>query len=98
MRVSEIVFFFLRVLIRLLYRVEVRGTLQSCERMLIIANHESFLDAALLAAFLPVRPTYLVHTTIARHWYFRLVLHLVRHVVVDTTKPMAIKTLLTLVD
>jgi acyl-[acyl-carrier-protein]-phospholipid O-acyltransferase/long-chain-fatty-acid--[acyl-carrier-protein] ligase len=89
---------FLRFTLRALFRVEVRGTLAPRDRMLIVANHESFIDGALLAAFLPVRPTFLVHTTIAEKWYFRLMLRCVRHAVADTRKPIAIKTLLALVQ
>jgi hypothetical protein len=39
------------------------------ERTLIVANHESFLDGLLLALFLPVDATFVVHTEIARNPY-----------------------------
>jgi acyl-[acyl-carrier-protein]-phospholipid O-acyltransferase/long-chain-fatty-acid--[acyl-carrier-protein] ligase len=87
-----------RFVLRLLYRVEVRGQWTPGSRTLIIANHESFLDAILLGAFLPVHPTWLIHTTIAAKWYIRWPLRLVPHAVADTTKPMAMKALLNLVE
>jgi acyl-[acyl-carrier-protein]-phospholipid O-acyltransferase / long-chain-fatty-acid--[acyl-carrier-protein] ligase len=87
-----------RVVFRLLYRVEVRGELRLSDRTLIVANHQSFLDGILLGAFLPFWPTYLVHTSIAAKWYFRLPLRLIPHAVADTTKPMAVKTLAGLVE
>jgi acyl-[acyl-carrier-protein]-phospholipid O-acyltransferase/long-chain-fatty-acid--[acyl-carrier-protein] ligase len=87
-----------RVLLRLFYRVEVRGEFQRAGRMLLIANHESFLDPMLLWAFLPVTPTYLVHTTIARRWYFKPFVAAVDHAIIDTTKPMAIKAMIAIVE
>ena len=87
-----------RVVFRILYRVEVCGQIEDHDRTLIVANHQSFLDAVMLGAFLPVWPMYLVHTTIAERWYFKLGLRLVPHVVTDTSKPMAMKTLLALVE
>lgn len=87
-------------LLRLLYRVEVRGTMQPHERMLVIVNHQSFIDGILLGAFLPLWPTYLIHTTIANNWFFKLPLRLVgvRHAIADTSKPLAMKTLISLVE
>lgn len=87
-----------RALVRLLYRVEVRGAIGSAERMLIVANHQSFLDGLLLGLFLPVSPTYLIHSTIADKWYFRFALRAVRYRVVDTTKPIALKTMVQIVE
>lgn len=87
-----------RLALRLFYRVAVHGELPRAERMLIIANHESFLDAVLLWAFLPVSPTYLVHSTIASKWYFRFFLSAVRYAVIDTTKPIALKAMVALVE
>ena len=57
----------LRVLLRLLFRLSITGDRTSFhnERTLIVANHESFLDGLLLALFLPVRATFVVHTEVA---------------------------------
>ena len=95
---GEIVAFTARLLLRIFFRTEVRGSIPALDRMLIISNHQSFLDGVLLGAFLPISPTYLVHSTIARLWYFKLPQSFIRHVVVDTEKPMAIKTLVQLVE
>ena len=56
----------------MLFRVTVRGELPKSGKLLIIANHTSFLDGILLGAFLPIEPTWLVNTTIAKLWYFKL--------------------------
>lgn len=66
--------------------------------MLIISNHQSFLDGVLIWAFLPLAPTYLIHSTIASRWHFKLLFNFVRHKVVDTTNPLAIKALVNIVE
>jgi acyl-[acyl-carrier-protein]-phospholipid O-acyltransferase/long-chain-fatty-acid--[acyl-carrier-protein] ligase len=85
-----------RWVLRLIYKVEVRGEenyAKAGERRVIIANHTSFLDAVLLTAFLPERPTFAIHTEIARRWWVRPFLWAVDVHPLDTTKPMAIKIL-----
>lgn len=54
----------LRVLFTLLFRVRVRGGWQALqqERVLVVANHESFLDGMLLGVFMPGNPVFVVHT------------------------------------
>ena len=52
-------------LLRLLYRVELRGIenyAAAGERVVIVANHVSFLDAVLIACFLPGRPTFAINS------------------------------------
>ncbi len=53
----------LRLLCRILFRIEVHGDPSVLEnpRTLVIANHESFLDGPLLALFLPLESTFVVH-------------------------------------
>ena len=61
-------------LLRLLYRVEVRGLenyAKAGDRAVVVVNHVSFLDGILLGAFLPGRPTFPVNTYIARRWWVR---------------------------
>ncbi len=87
-----------RVVFRLLFRVTVRGDLHKHERLLIVANHASFLDGILLGAFLPIKPTYLIHTLIAKLWYFRIGLQFIPHLVVDSTSPLAMKAVIRLLE
>lgn len=86
----------LRTLARLLFRVQVEGDLTALQqdRLLIVANHESFLDGILLGLFLPVDPVFVVHTTIAQNPLFRHVLSLSDYLTVDPASPMAIKKVL----
>ena len=95
---GEIVAFTARMLLRLFFRAKCIGTLPKCDRMLIICNHQSFLDGVVIGAFLPLSPTYLIHTSIANKWFFKLPLKFLRHKVVDTTNPLAIKALVGLVE
>lgn len=90
----------LRSTARLVFRLRVQGdtSVFRAERLLIIANHESFLDGLLLGLFLPVNPVFVVHTGIARLWYFRLILSLADYLVVDPTSPMAMKKVIKLVE
>lgn len=90
----------LRVLARLLFRVRVLGDKGdfNVERLLIVANHESFLDGLLLGLFLPVDPVFVVHTGIVANPWFRLILRGVDHLAVDPTNPMAMKRVVRLIE
>ena len=90
----------LKWLARLLFRVRLEGDLNqfSQKRLLIVANHESFLDGLLLGLFLPVDPVFVVHTGVAAHWFFRRVLALADYLTVDPANPMAMKKILKLVE
>jgi acyl-[acyl-carrier-protein]-phospholipid O-acyltransferase/long-chain-fatty-acid--[acyl-carrier-protein] ligase len=82
---------------KLLYRVEVIGIenyYAAGKRIVIIANHTSYLDAALLAAFLPDTLTFAVNTQVSRIWWVKPFLWLTDAFPIDQTKPMAIKSLI----
>jgi acyl-[acyl-carrier-protein]-phospholipid O-acyltransferase/long-chain-fatty-acid--[acyl-carrier-protein] ligase len=85
-----------RAVLRLLYRVEVSGgenMPRPGERAVVVVNHVSFLDALLLAAFLPGKPTFAIHTRIARAWWVRPFLGLFEAFPVDPTNPMSAKAM-----
>lgn len=90
----------LRLLFRVLFRVEVHGNshLQETGKVLVIANHESFLDGLLIGLFLPIRATYLVHTSILANPVFRFLLSRVPHLAVDPTSPLAMKKIIKLLE
>ncbi|HUK10438.1 MAG TPA: acyl-[ACP]--phospholipid O-acyltransferase [Stellaceae bacterium] len=91
----------LSVLLRLLYRVEVKGlenVAKAGPRVVIVANHLSFIDGALLATFLPGRPAFAIHTTQARNWWVRPFLGLVDAIPIDPMKPLATKSLIRAVE
>lgn len=87
----------LTFLLRLLFRVEVRGLehyKNAGERLLIISNHQSFLDPLLLAVFLPDKPAFAMNVFQAQKWYFRWVRLFVTVYTLDPLKPMSMKHLI----
>ncbi len=83
--------------LRLIYRVRVEGIenyAKAGERVLIVANHTSLLDAALIASFLPDRVTFAINTFISRRFWVRPLLSLVDTLTVDPTNPFAAKALI----
>lgn len=87
----------LRWLLQKLYAVEVHGLEYfeaAGDRILIVANHTSFLDAALLAVFLPDRLTFAVNTYIAQAWWVKPLLSLVEFFPMDPTNPLSTKSLI----
>ena len=87
---------FIRIVLRLLYRVEVSGIEnmpKPGERAVVVVNHLSFLDGALLGAFLPGKPTFAINTQIARSLWVRPFLKLFEAFPVDPTNPMAAKAM-----
>jgi acyl-[acyl-carrier-protein]-phospholipid O-acyltransferase/long-chain-fatty-acid--[acyl-carrier-protein] ligase len=90
----------LRAVLRPLFRVRLTGDASQLtnERTLIVANHESFLDGALLGAFLPVNAVFVVHAQVLSKWYFRWMLRFVPHLAVDSTSPLSMKLICRLVE
>lgn len=90
----------LRLVLRLLFRVEVRGSWPDPlpEKLLIIANHESFLDGMLLALFLPINPVFVLHTWVAQSRIYGYIIRFVDYLAVDPTSPMAIKQVVRLIE
>jgi acyl-[acyl-carrier-protein]-phospholipid O-acyltransferase/long-chain-fatty-acid--[acyl-carrier-protein] ligase len=90
----------LKVALKVLFRVRVTGLEKNLDarRLLIIANHESFIDGLLIGLFLPYDPVFVVYTGVTRFWFFRQVLKLADYLTVDPANPLAIKKVLKLVE
>jgi acyl-[acyl-carrier-protein]-phospholipid O-acyltransferase/long-chain-fatty-acid--[acyl-carrier-protein] ligase len=100
-RISEsLLYTVTRFVLRHVFRVQVRGLehYPATGRRLVIANHASWLDAALLAVFLPDQPVFAVDTRIARLRWVKPFLKLVTAHPVDPVQPMLLKTLCTCVE
>ena len=90
----------LRAICKVLFRVEVRGleNVPTEDGLLIVANHESFLDGLLLGLFLPKAATFVVHTSVLKKWSFRQALRLTPHLPVDPSSPLAMKKVIKLLE
>ncbi|NGZ25701.1 MAG: acyl-[ACP]--phospholipid O-acyltransferase [Magnetococcales bacterium] len=83
-------------LFRTLYRVEVHGWEnyhKVGDKAVMVANHLSFLDAALLATFLPDKPIFAINTHIAQQWWIKPFLQVVEAFPLDPTNPYAVRNL-----
>jgi acyl-[acyl-carrier-protein]-phospholipid O-acyltransferase / long-chain-fatty-acid--[acyl-carrier-protein] ligase len=91
----------LRNVLRLAYGVRVTGLehyAAAGSRVLIVANHTSFLDAALLAVFLPDRLTFAINTEISKRWWIQPLLKIVDAFPLDPTNPYSLKSLIRYIE
>ncbi len=87
----------LKRLLTKLYKIEIKGLenyQKAGNRVLIVANHQSFLDAILLAVFLPEKPMFAINTFIAKQWWMKPFLALADTYALNPTNPMATKSLI----
>ena len=96
----RIIALFIKFICKLLFRVKVNGleNIPADNRLLIVANHESFLDGLLLGLFIPKRATFVAHTSVLKNFWFRQFLRLTPHVGVDPSSPYAMKKVIRLLD
>lgn len=88
---------FVNWILKALYKVKVNGMdnyYEAGDKVLIIANHTSYLDVVLLSAFLPQRFTYVINTDVASKWWIKPFLALVDAFPVDPTNPMTTKSII----
>jgi acyl-[acyl-carrier-protein]-phospholipid O-acyltransferase/long-chain-fatty-acid--[acyl-carrier-protein] ligase len=93
----EVCRWLMRALLRVVYRVHVIGLENYAlagRRVLVVANHTSFLDAVLLAVFLPDRLTFAINTGVSKRWWIRPLLVVVEAFPLDPTNPYSIKALI----
>ncbi|MGR8998019.1 MAG: AMP-binding protein [Gammaproteobacteria bacterium] len=87
----------LRWLLILLYKVDITGLdnyEKAGKRVLIIANHTSFLDPLLLGVFLPDDITFAINTQVSQRWWLKPFLGLSRVFPMDPTHPLSLKDLI----
>ena len=87
-----------RLILKVCYRVEVRGMANyyaAGGRVLILPNHTSLLDAALVALFLPQEPIFAINLYVAKLWtWVQPFLKLIRTWPIDPASPFALKGLI----
>jgi acyl-[acyl-carrier-protein]-phospholipid O-acyltransferase / long-chain-fatty-acid--[acyl-carrier-protein] ligase len=90
----------LRFISKILFRVQIRGleNVPADNGILIVANHESFLDGLLLGLYIPKHATFVVHTTVLKNWWYRQFLRLTPHLAVDPSSPYAMKKVIKLLE
>ena len=87
-----------RWLLTVFFRVRLIGMdnyLLAGDRVLIVANHTSYLDPLLLWAFLPDEVTFAINTEVAQKWWARPALRFARVFAMDPQQPLSIKSLTT---
>ena len=91
---------FIKFICKLLFRVRVNGleNIPAQNGLLIVANHESFLDGLLLGLFIPKRATFVAHTNVLKNFWFRQFLRLTPHLGVDPASPYAMKKVIRLLE
>lgn len=87
----------MQVIFKVLYKVEVKG-LENYEkagkRVVIVGNHVSFLDAPILAAFLPGRPMFAVNSFVAEWFWVRPFLKMIDAFPLNPANPFSLKSLI----
>lgn len=87
----------LQWLFHTLFRLEIKGLehyQQAGDKVLITANHLSFLDAILLSVCFPERLCFAINTNIARKWWVRPFLFLADTIPADPTNPLSMRQLI----
>jgi acyl-[acyl-carrier-protein]-phospholipid O-acyltransferase/long-chain-fatty-acid--[acyl-carrier-protein] ligase len=99
MRRTKLLKLTLHLLLRLGYRYEVKGIehaaiIKPGAKVLVVVNHVSFLDGALLMAALSEIPVFAINTAMANRWWLRPFRKVANLFPLDPTNPMAIKELI----
>ncbi|MCE2926795.1 MAG: AMP-binding protein [Rickettsiales bacterium] len=87
----------LTALLKFFFKIDVRGLSHyhaAGDRVIIIANHQSFWDPFILAVMLPEKPAFAMNVFQAEKWYFRWIEKIVKLYKLDPTKPMTMKSLI----
>ena len=87
----------IKMILRILYRPRVRGleNLKGIEGpVLIVPNHTSFADVALLVAYLPWKLTFAIDSFWARRWWVRACLKFYDAIPINPAKPIGARDII----
>ena len=87
----------LTFLLKLCFGVEVAGVenyYAAGDKVIVIANHQSYLDPLILGVFLPEKPAFAINIFQAEKWYFRWLDKLTTLYRLDPLKPISMKRLI----
>ena len=88
---------FIAWLLEMLYGVEVDGLRhfhKAGDKVLIVANHQSYLDALLIAAYVPDNLTFAINTYVARNRLIKFFLSLTETFPLDPANPLSTRSLI----
>ncbi|HJN38341.1 MAG TPA: MFS transporter [Gammaproteobacteria bacterium] len=91
----------IRNILSLLYRVNFEGIenfRKAGKKVIIICNHSSYLDVALLSSYLPGRFLFAIDSTVAQWKIFKYIGHLAKRFSMDPTNPFALKSMIKLIN
>jgi acyl-[acyl-carrier-protein]-phospholipid O-acyltransferase/long-chain-fatty-acid--[acyl-carrier-protein] ligase len=99
MRRTKLLKLILHLLLRLGYRYEVKGAQHAAiikpgAKVLVVVNHISLLDGALLMAALSEIPVFAINTAMANRWWLRPFRRVANLYPLDPTNPLAVKELI----
>jgi acyl-[acyl-carrier-protein]-phospholipid O-acyltransferase/long-chain-fatty-acid--[acyl-carrier-protein] ligase len=91
-----------RIVLSIVYRPRVRG-LENLEPFmkgsaLIIPNHLSFADVALLVAYIPRSLTFAIDSFRAQSWWIKLFMNVYKAIPINPSQPMAARDLIAALD
>ncbi len=87
----------LQWLFHTIYRLDIKGQENLYKlkgKSIIIANHLSFLDAAIIGAALPERVSFAINSQIVKQWWIRPFLLVADTIALDPSNPMSIRSVI----
>ena len=87
-----------RIVLKIIYQPKVKG-LENVDALsngpaLVVANHTSFIDVALLVAYIPRRLTFAIDTYWAKTWWLKPLLRVFKALPVNPNQPLATRSLI----
>ncbi|PCJ29816.1 MAG: acyl-[ACP]--phospholipid O-acyltransferase [Rickettsiales bacterium] len=89
--------FISKIIFGIMYKIEIKGLenyKKAGKKTIIIANHLSFVEPALIAVYVEEDLQFAINTAIAKEWWVKPFLKIVKTYPVEPNNPMAIKRLI----